>query len=168
MPNIELKASCPDLDRARQIAQELNAKPLWKDEQTDTYFETKTGKLKLRESKLNGSELLPYLKTDQAGLKRSDYARLPVQDPALTKTLLTDLLGKKFEIKKTREVYLIDNVRVHLDQVVGLGDFLEFEAVFESDTQAVVEEEQKKVAELMKRFGIDEAQLVQGSYPDLL
>jgi len=168
MQNIELKAQYRDLEKARRIAMSLGARLLWKDHQEDTYFVTQQGKLKLRESGLNGSELLPYIKADQSGTKRSDYAKIPVADAALVKSLLTELLGKKLSVKKTREVFLIENVRVHLDEVVGLGNFLEFEAVYEDDTPEAAQREIGKLQELKKTFEISEADLLDGSYPDLL
>lgn len=168
MPNIEIKARFENLGQARERAIELGGKFLWKDQQTDTYFETRAGKLKLRESELNGSELLPYIKTEVEGLKRSDYAKLSVEDPALVERLLAELLGRKSQVRKLREVYLIHNVRVHLDEVHGLGNFLEFEAVFENDTPATVEAERTKLDQLLLQFGIKRADLLDGSYPELL
>lgn len=168
MPNIEMKARCPDLSKARETAVALGGNFLWKDLQRDTYFHTKTGKLKLRESGLNGSELLPYIKTENDGLKRSDYAQLPVQDAVLVRGLFDQLLGTAYEVRKEREVYLIGNVRVHLDEVVGLGNFIEFEAVFTDDSPSAEEAETRKVAELMQRFGVRPDQLFSCSYPELL
>jgi adenylate cyclase, class 2 len=168
MPNIELKAHYPKLPRAREIAIELNAEPLWKDEQIDTYFITRAGKLKLRESKLNGSELIPYVKVDKAGLMRSDYTRLPVANPELTKSLLNSLLGIKLSVKKQREVFLRGNIRIHLDEVENLGSFIEFEAVFEEDTPEVQSAERKKVYDLMKLFEISPGDVLDSSYPELL
>jgi adenylate cyclase class 2 len=166
MPNIEIKARCQDLAQARAHAVRLGGRHLWTDRQVDTYFFTRGGKLKLRQSELNGSELIPYLKKDVNGLKRSDYAKLPVKEADLVKGLLADLLGQKSEVCKTREVYLIGNVRVHLDEVEDLGSFLEFEAVFSEEADQP--REQIKVNDLMKEFGVRQDDLCEGSYPDLI
>ncbi len=163
-----MKTKYSDLTKARSVALNLGGSFLWKDQQIDTYFVTKAGKLKLRESGLNGSELLPYIKTETAELKRSDYARLPVDDPELVRLLFTKLLGQKTEIRKIREVYLIGNVRIHLDSVDKLGCFLEFEAVFESDAPDVEAREHQKVRELMQAFGVEQKDLIKSSYPELL
>lgn len=168
MPNIEIKARYRDHETARRVARELGATSLGRIHQIDTYFETRVGKLKLRESDVNGSELIPYIKVDQAETKRSDYARLPAQDPALVKRLLGELLGARLAVDKIREVFLVDNVRVHLDDVEGLGSFLEFEAVFDDDTPDAEERERAKLRELMSRFGVEPGDLLEGSYPDLL
>jgi adenylate cyclase, class 2 len=173
MPNIEMKARYADLNKAREIAQRLGAKFLWKDEQVDTYFCTRRGKLKLRETGLSGAELLPYVKSDETcvtgqRLNRSDYAKIPIQEPALVKELLEALLGRRLEIRKLREVHLIGNVRIHLDEVRGLGRFLEFEAVFDGTAPEVEAAECAKVVALMAEFGLGEKDLLQGSYPDLM
>lgn len=168
MPNIEIKARYHDLDQARRIATKLNAQYMGQIHQIDTYFQTKMGMLKLRESDVNGSELIPYIKVNHANTKRSDYARLPTDNPDLVKDLLGQLLGVKLVVDKLRDVYLIDNVRVHLDQVKGLGTFFEFEAVFTEDTEEVQQGERQKLQELMKAFDIAPSDLLEGSYPDLL
>lgn len=168
MPNIEMKVRYRGLSRAREIAIQIGAELLWQDVQEDTYFVTQKGKLKLRESGLNGSELIPYLKTNQAGVKRSDYARIAVDDSDLVKRLLGELLGKQIKVRKKREVYLLHNVRIHLDEVEGLGAFLEFEAVFSDDTQEGNIRETGKVRELMQVFSVSESDLEPDSYPDLL
>lgn len=168
MPNIEIKARYADLAKGRRIAESLNAKRVGRDHQVDTYFRTREGRLKLRESSLSGAQLIPYRRADAAGPKLSEYAVLPIQDPALIKPLLVSLLGVGAIVEKDREIFLIDNVRVHLDSVFGLGNFLEFEAVFEDATGERIEAETAKVRELMGRFGITEADLETGSYRELV
>lgn len=163
-----MKARYGDLAKARAIAMSLGGTFLWQDSQVDTYFSTKAGKLKLRQSGKNGSELLPYMKVENGGLKRSDYVRLPTEEPELLARILDHLLGTKLQVRKLREVYLIGNVRVHLDEVEELGSFLEFEAVFSEDTKEIQDLENRKVAELMIQFEVSAEMVFQGSYPDLL
>ena len=166
MRNIEIKARYSDLSRAREIAKELGGNFLWKDQQVDTYFTVARGKLKLRESGLNGAELLPYLKRDDHGHKRSDYAKLPVAEPDVVRGLLDELLGRKLQVRKTREVYLVGNVRVHLDEVEGLSTFLELEAVVPAGGNEAAEH--AKVRTMLDRFGVPTGDLLEGSYPDML
>ena len=102
----------------------------------DTYFRTRAGRLKLRESSLSGGELIPYLRPDAGGARRSDYRVIPVDDPPGVKALLTELLGVHRVVVKQREIFLAGNVRIHLDRVEGLGTFLELEAVFDGHPAA--------------------------------
>ncbi len=130
--NIEIKARCGDLAEARRVATALATEHVGVDRQVDTYFRTRSGRLKLRESSLSGGQLIPYLRPDQAGPKRSDYQVIPVPSPGETKRLLSELLGVHRIVEKEREIFLVDNVRIHLDRVAGLGDFNVMEALFDA------------------------------------
>ncbi len=167
MPNIEIKAVYPNLEKAREVCRELNAHFLGLDRQIDTYFKVPHGRFKLRESTLSGAYLIPYLRPNQQGPKKSDYARIPVESAEHTKELLTQILGVDLVVKKSREIYLIENVRVHLDDVDGVGRFFEFEAVYEQDTEAQHAIEELKVQKLMKKFAISEESLQQNSYQQI-
>jgi predicted adenylyl cyclase CyaB len=168
MPNIEIKARYNNLSKGRQIADGLKTKYIGVIRQIDTYFNTAQGRLKLREIPGQGAWLIPYVKTYEKRPAKSDYQLLEVKDAEAIKSLFSILLGTRFVVDKTREVFLIDNVRVHLDEVKGLGHFLEFEAVYDIDTPEVRDRESRKVAELMSTFGIDAADLVTTGYVDLL
>ncbi len=166
MPNIEIKARYQDLSKARLIAKRLKAKVVGTDRQRDTYFITKMGRLKLRESSLSGAQLIPYSRPNQRGPKKSDYLLIPIDNPAHCKQLFRELLGVEVVVDKVREIFLIGNVRVHLDQVKGLGIFFEFEAVYQNPKKEA--SEYKKVKRLMKQFGIVSTALLTGSYRELM
>jgi predicted adenylyl cyclase CyaB len=165
--NLEIKARCADLDAARVRAARLATEHVGVDHQVDTYFVTARGRLKLRESSLSGGQLVPYLRPDQEGPKRSDYRVIPVEDPASLKALLAEILGVHRVVDKQREIFLFENVRIHLDRVKELGTFLELEAVF--DGSAVAEaEQQRKVDWLMKELRVSPGDLLATSYEALL
>jgi predicted adenylyl cyclase CyaB len=165
--NLELKARCADLALARERARALATKWLGLDRQVDTYFETKSGRLKLRESSLSGAQLVPYLRPDAARERRSDYVVIPLAEPERTKALLAELLGVRRVVRKEREIALFENVRIHLDRVEGLGDFLELEAVWDGDPAGEAEQH-RKLAFLRERLAIHDADLVAASYEGLL
>jgi adenylate cyclase, class 2 len=165
--NFELKARCADLARARRQARALATAWLGLDEQTDTYFATRAGCLKLRESSLSGAQLVPYQRADAAEARRSDYVVIPVPEPERTKQLLGALLGVQRVVKKRREIALFENVRIHLDQVEGLGDFVELEAVWDG-APAGEAEQARKLDFLRERLAIRDADLVALSYEGLL
>ena len=129
--NLEIKAFCPDLEQTELIVKKIASEYLGLDTQTDTYFYTKNGKFKLRESSLSGSYLIPYLRPDQTDAKLSMYAKIDIQDAVNVKSLFEQLLGIQSIVKKKRAIYLYENVLIHLDEVEGLGTFIEFEAVFD-------------------------------------
>lgn len=168
MPNIEIKAKCSDLNKARMIAQNLKTDYLGELHQIDTYFLTRVGKLKLREINDSEAQLIPYLKDYSLGPMKSEYTILPVHEPGQLKVLLEKLLGTVVVVDKQREVFLINNVRVHLDNVKNLGSFIEFEAVYEDKDPEQKEREVKKVHDLMQTFMIDQSDLLENSYVDYL
>jgi adenylate cyclase class 2 len=129
LQNIELKARLLDLDAARQIAQDLATRQVGVQHQIDTYFHCRNGRLKLRQIDGLSAQLVWYARPDEPGPKASDYALVPVSNPETLKAALAAGLGVRCVVDNRREIFLWRNVRIHLDQVTGLGCFLEFEAV---------------------------------------
>ncbi len=127
--NIELKSKCGNLELARDAAMRLGARDGGVLEQTDTYFQCTTGRLKLRETAGRAAELIAYARADRVEARGSDYYLVPVQSPGPLKRSLASALGVRVVVVKRRELLLWHNVRIHLDQVEGLGTFVEFEAV---------------------------------------
>lgn len=165
--NVEVKLRCADLAAARAAALRAGARPVADEEQVDTYFVTRTGRLKLREIRGARAELIPYLRPDLAGARRSDYRVIPVPDAEGTRRLLTSLLGVQRVVRKRREVLIWRNVRIHLDRVDGLGSFLELEAVF--DGSATAEAEQRDAVRwLQAELGLAAEPCIAGSYETLL
>jgi predicted adenylyl cyclase CyaB len=165
--NLEIKARCADLGAVRERARDLAASRFGVDRQIDTYFATRRGRLKLRESSLSGGQLIPYLRPDQRGPKNASYGVIPVEEPEGLKALLTEILGVHRVVRKVREIWLHENVRIHLDQVEGLGSFVELEAVYDGAPDSLPAQ-QTKVRFLMERLGIGEEDLVDVSYEGLL
>ena len=166
MLNIELKARCDDLGRLRESAMSLGAERQEPERQIDTYFRVAHGRLKLRESLQSGSELIYYTRGDVAEARESHYEIYQVEDAEGLKAILKKALGVQAVVTKRREVYLIGNVRVHLDKVQDLGAFVELEGMVESPTElAHVADEVRK---LQQALNIDAQSLVKESYADLV
>lgn len=168
MPNVEIKATCHDHSFARLTVDKLKTEYIGELHQIDTYFSTKTGRLKMREINGEEAQLIPYYKDYSTGPMKSSYAVLPVDNAENLKHILDKTLGTVTVIDKKREVFLIENVRVHLDQVDNLGSFIEFEAVYDDDTEEGKAREVKRVSELMDTFQIKEEDLLDRSYIDYL
>lgn len=168
--NIELKAHCADLGTAHGIAQALGATLHSVERQHDTYFRVERGRLKLRQRWLYGreqpSELIWYERPDATYARASDYTLVQLDNGAALGSVLRNALGVVVEVAKQRTVYLYDNVRIHLDEVTGLGTFLEFEAIVDAacdDANAHAKLERLRVA-----FAIQPEHVVSVSYADLL
>ncbi len=134
--------------------------------QDDTFFACAQGRLKLRVFADGHGELIAYRRADAAGPKTSDYRITPVADPASLRETLTHALGQTGRVVKQRTLLLIGRTRVHLDRVVGLGDFLELEVVLADDEREAVGEAEAHA--LLERLQIGATQLVRGAYVDLL
>jgi predicted adenylyl cyclase CyaB len=164
--NVEIKAKCTDPEFIRDYLLSHKAEFKGTDEQTDTYFNVSNGRLKLREGNIENN-LIFYERNNQAGPKSSQFNLLKVEDAKGLKEVLTRSMGMKVVVKKRREIYYINNVKFHIDQVPGLGSFVEIEA---GDILADLRTEELKVQceFYMKKFGIKEEDLIDLSYSDML
>ncbi len=80
--------------------------------------------------------------------------------------MLSNALGVVGRVRKRRRLYLVGNTRIHLDEVEGLGSFLELEVVL-SGPQTVAEGE-AVARSLMRELGIPRSSLIHGAYLDLI
>lgn len=164
--NIEIKARVRDFDEIRRRAEKLSDMPVEVIQQEDTFFNTSAGRLKLRVLSQDKGQLIYYTRPDQDGPKRSDYHISLTSDPENLKHVLELAYGIRGIVKKIRYLYLIGQTRVHLDDVEGLGQFMELEVVTQ-DGQSDAEEQ--AIAEgLMTALGVERSDLLEGAYMDLL
>ena len=122
------------------------------------------GRLKLREEEPGGARLISYRRPDAADERVSDYRLVPVADPDGLRAALAETCGVRVEVVKRRRLLLWETVRIHLDEVEGLGSFLELEAVAEPDSD--LSSERARVAHLRAALDIADAALQAGSYAD--
>ncbi len=127
--NLERKVPCEDLAPVEAALGRLGARPGGILHQSDTYFRAASGRLKLRAIEGQPAVLIWYDRPDQAGDRFSSYYLVRVPDPVLLEAALAAALGVRGRVVKRRMVYHYHNVRIHLDQVEGMGRFVEFEAV---------------------------------------
>src|SRR4051812_13377587 len=163
--NLELKALDPDPARTLGAALALGAADQGVLRQRDTYFHAVQGRLKLREAPPALAELISYARVDQAGPKVSTYRIVPVADPAALTAALDDALGIRVVVEKERRLLVHRNVRIHLDRVAQLGDFVELEAVAAGIGGLAAEAQ--KVEELRAALGLEDRLLVARGYADL-
>lgn len=164
--NIEIKARTNNSKAIREYLSSHPATFKGIDEQTDTYFNTPNGRLKLREGNIENN-LIYYERPDQAGPKHSSFNLVKVDDAAGLKEVLMKSIGVKVVVIKKREIYYIDNVKFHIDEVPGLGSFVEIEA---GNIIADLTEDQlrKQCDFYLEKFGIHDDDLVEVSYSDML
>jgi homotetrameric cytidine deaminase len=166
MRNVELKARDPDPARTLELAVALGAEDAGEIAQRDTYFAGARGRLKLREQDSGEAELIAYRRPDDTGASTSEYRRVPVAETDALRETLAEAYGTLVVVNKRRRLLLWEGVRIHLDEVEGLGSLLELEAVAGEGSDLSGEHE--KIARLHDELRIDDADLVAESYSDLL
>jgi adenylate cyclase class IV len=135
-------------------------------DQEDFFFRGPRGRLKLRIFDPANGQLIFYERPDNPGPETSHYRIAPCHDPHALLAVLAAAYGTGPTVRKRRYLYLIGRTRVHLDQVAGLGDFLELEVVLADD-----EDEAGGRAEaerLLARFAISPDQLIATAYADMM
>jgi len=165
--NVEIKARCDDPAAMLQRLTHLGAVLQGVDRQVDTYFPAATGRLKLRTGNIENS-LIHYLRQDSAGPKDSNATLIETraEESADLRSLLAGALGIVVEVDKLRHILWIGNVKFHVDEVQGVGAFVEIEAIDRTGeigrASLLTQCEQYLVL-----LGIAEADLEATSYSDL-
>ncbi len=164
--NIEIKARARHFQELKRRAESLSDVPLVVIPQEDTFFNVEHGRLKVRVLSPAQGQLIYYERSDQDGPKRSDYHIAETSDPENLRRVLELAYGIRGVVRKTRYLYLAGQTRIHLDDVEGLGQFMELEVVLragqsDADGQAVAED-------LMKKLGIQQDDLLEGAYMDMI
>ncbi len=164
--NIEIKARCHDPGKLREYLITHLARFVGIDLQTDTYFNVPKGRLKLRQGPIENT-LIFYERDNQPGPKISHFNLVKVSDPDALKQLLENAYGINVIVVKKREIFYIGNVKFHIDELPGLGSFVEIEAgnVIADKSK---EELRQQCDFYMNELGIKETDLVAESYSDLL
>jgi predicted adenylyl cyclase CyaB len=164
--NIEIKARVRDFPALRERAEKLSDTSVEVISQEDTFFHTPQGRLKLRVLSADRGQLIYYTRPDQESPKRSEYHLLHTSDPDNLKQVLALAYGIRGVVRKTRYLYLAGQTRIHLDDVEGLGQFMELEVVLKEGQS---DAEGQTIAEvLMTSLGVESSDLLERAYMDLL
>lgn len=164
--NIEIKARAQNFEEIRRRAEDLSDMPVEVIQQEDIFFNTPQGRLKLRVVQETRGQLIYYTRPDQEGPKRSDYHIFHTSDPENLRRVLELAYGIRGVVRKTRYLYLVGQTRVHLDEVEGLGQFMELEVVLREGQS---DDEGQAIAKaLLASLGVERADLLEGAYMDMI
>lgn len=164
--NIEIKAKTNRVDEIRNLLLSKSADYKGIDKQTDTYFNTNSGRLKLREGNIENN-LIFYERNNEEGPKQSDVILYKsLQKPEL-KEIISKSIGVKTVVEKEREIYFIENVKFHIDKVNKLGNFVEIEAI-DADGTIGKEKLNEQCNYYIKLLGIKQSDLISTSYSDMI
>jgi adenylate cyclase len=164
--NMEIKARVGDLESLRARVEAIADSGPVIIHQVDTFFNCRHGRLKLREERGENGQLIFYVRPDSREPAESLYSLTEVPDSLGLLQVLSKAMGVKIVVNKVRTLYRIGRTRVHLDQVEGLGTFMELEVVLGPDES--LSEGTDIARDLMDRLGIGGEDLVEAAYADLL
>lgn len=164
--NVEIKARCLVPNSLHDKLMALGADFKGEDHQIDTYFQCDNGRLKMREGDIENS-LIFYKRENTADSKSSEIVLERLTTGHNLKPLLSASNGVKVVVDKKRKIYFIDNVKFHIDEVKGLGSFMEIEAIDESG-QIGLEKLSEQCDFFVKKLEIYKKDFIQVSYSDLL
>jgi predicted adenylyl cyclase CyaB len=162
--NFEIKARYNDLDFVRAFLRKQNARYVGLDHQIDTYFKVRKGRLKLRQGNIENN-LIYYERENIAGAKQSNVILVRTEPDSKIEQILLKLFDVLVVVDKKREIYFIDNVKFHIDEVKGLGSFIEIEAIDEDGTLGI-----DKIREQCNYYigKLNIRQFIDRSYSDML
>jgi adenylate cyclase class IV len=138
--------------KAKEIFKDIGATFKEKTEQEDFYLKS-TDETILRLKKEGGKIYLINFTKEKDGFGINLSERL---DKEATDSLLSFFKGNPLIIKKIREHYIWKGAEIVLDNVVGLGEFIE-----------LYPREETSKEELLKIFNINPAELITESYYDM-
>lgn len=164
--NVEIKARAEDFEAIRSLAGQISDSPPTLIEQEDTFFRCPNGRLKVRRLSSHSGELIYYERPNAAEPAESRYIRAATGDPDSLAQALSYALAIRGVVRKKRTVYVSGQTRIHLDEVEGLGQFVELEVVLAPDQ--TFPDGLRQAREMMGRLGIHQRQLLDQAYIDLL
>jgi len=164
MHNVEYKAELRDLPLARVLCAALGARKILDFDQVDTYFRVASGRLKKRETPGEPTEYVFYDRANRTTAKLSHFM-IYSEEQALER-FGREPLPVWVVVKKHRDLWMHGNTRIHLDEVEGLGTFMEFESLVSKDHN--IARGHEAIAALRAHFLPVLGEAIDCSYSDML
>lgn len=164
--NIEIKAGIQNWSEMESRVKAISDTDAQKLIQKDIFFNVPNGRLKLRLFADGSGELIQYQRPDTQQTKQSQYQIYKTANPQQLQETLEKALGIWVVVEKTRNLYHVGQTRIHMDQVKGLGNFLELEVVLQFNQNP---EEGHAIAEyFIQQLQVQKSDLIDVAYADLL
>jgi predicted adenylyl cyclase CyaB len=162
--NFEFKARLKDEPRVREVLKRLGARFVGTDHQIDTYFRVPSGRLKVREGRIENA-LIFYRRSNVHRPRQAAVEMMLLPRRNSLRAILARALATLAVVDKRREIYFVKNVKIHLDRVRQLGKFIEVEAISRTGD---VKKIGSRARQFQKLFGITAKDIVAESYSDLI
>jgi predicted adenylyl cyclase CyaB len=167
MKNLELKVSINNFEEIDKRLKKIGAKFSGTLNQKDIYYKINKGRLKTREINGKDFELIFYRRANTANSKFSDYQILRFYRSGfkILAKILNNVFDRKSVVEKKRQFWLYRHTRIHLDKVIGLGNFLELETVVKNINLTEAKKEHQKIIKLLN---LNKYKKQSKSYGDML
>lgn len=133
------------------------------EKQTDIYYKVKSGRLKLRIINDKTSNLIFYNRADSKVERVSNYLISSSENFKELEIILSKQFDILIRVVKKREIFIKDNVRIHIDAVKDLGKFLEIEVIYDNLAKAKIQ-----MTNLIDNLNLNKKDFIKVSYSDLL
>ena len=134
--------------------------------QEDIYYNCLEGRLKLRIEDDNKSYFIYYNRDNVSEAKVSTYYTYPIEDVEKFEKSVIKGLSEELVVKKLRKLYLYKNARIHIDDVLSLGKFLEIEILIRDENEE--KESKQLMEEIIALCNIEKCQKIDCGYRELL
>jgi predicted adenylyl cyclase CyaB len=134
--NIEIKARVHSPNEVSARVRALAGDPAGTFCQEDVFFRVPRGRLKMRVQSDNSVEFIYYQRSEHSVPMYSAYFRASPANSNETENELRRLFGTKGTVRKTRTLFWLNGARIHVDDVEGLGHFLEIEVPVSNPSRA--------------------------------
>ncbi|MFW9943447.1 MAG: class IV adenylate cyclase [Candidatus Sifarchaeia archaeon] len=183
---VEVKAPISDLESVRNALERIGAQQLNSETQTDAYYDHPCRAFHETDEALRLRRRLPYSQeltedVDESrplyeltykGPKVDSLSKTRIElsvglvDAAAAKSLLVHL-GFKYvgEVVKKRVFHSLGDLTLSLDEVEGIGDFLEIEQVVDSKER--IEPLREKMFKILEQLGLDPETSTRSSYLEM-
>ena len=173
MFEVEIKAHIEDLNSIKKKIEKLGAKFRSDLKQSDVYFQhpirnfAQTDEaLRIRISDKNSYLTYKGAKVDSSTKTREEL-ELAIPEPDKLNTILKKIgFSPVMTVKKTRKKYILDEIKISIDMVEGLGNFIELE--LEISEKEHIQSARERLFSLLKRLNIPNEKLERRSYLELL
>ena len=160
--NLELKIYCSSFSGLKKTLKVINAEFSGELIQKDVYYKNEKGLLKLRIE--NGEQsLIKYLRDEEGKDRWSDFHVLKFSG-GNAEEFFNDIFEVEAVVEKKRLLYMYNNTRIHLDEVKGLGNFLELETLVLSG----LKDAQNRFNKIIDLLGLDIKKQIKNSYKILI
>jgi len=163
MQNVECKCTLIDLELARLIARKVGALRVGAVQQHDTYYRLADGRLKRRESPGERPTYVHYHRINRSFPKISHF-QIYTEEQANRRFGIRTLVPW-VSIDKKREIWMYRNAHIHFDEVAGLGNFFEIEALVTPANH--VGHAHRLIAEVRGKLEPALGELISTSYADM-